>query len=183
MQSREDKAELRNRLISQGISTYPDALAAVHEFGRLVVEQCRKSLQSQLNDLQAAAAISLDERLIEPYWNPDRLSREKSDWGIWVAAKIKIEHCTLYCGLCWDKQEAYVMATLAFPSKSSRDSARQEFKRNGYTDVRDDFDEWELCFCEKIDASHAASFQDKLSGLVERWVQALKAMGGVSRLH
>lgn len=187
MEPRENRIEYtdsRSRLITQGITSYLDALAAMKEFERLVMEESRKTLASRLHDLENAVATPLSPEWIEDYRNPDcvKNDREWTHTYAWVATKIRIEKYTIYCGLYWDKQNlnsSSAMATLAFPTIASRDTALRKFKEKGHTGLRDDLDPRELSFYEEIDPSRASSFPEKLSALLGKWVLALKAVGGV----
>jgi hypothetical protein len=91
----------------------------------------------------------------------------------------KLGKYNLFCGLCWHERIAYATVTLGFPNRGLRDGALRRLKEKGFIDLRGDFYEYELCFCEEIDWRNMTSFSRKLSVLTDKWVSAFKTVGGV----
>lgn len=188
MESSENSGERtarRDLLFSQGITLYLDSMAAMKEFERLIVKESQEVLKSSLNDLAGAAQVPLDSGSIEVYRNPNSI-KDDEGWSptyAWIAAKMKIERYTIYCGLCWDNRIPYAMVTLGFPNRGLRDAALRRLREKGCAEPRANFDKTELCFCEAIDIELAASFPNKLGNLVGKWIVALKAVDGVTGLQ
>ncbi len=191
----EDNMEIKNEvhdtarsdLVTRGISSYLDVMAATKEFERQIMEESHRVLASSLHDLAAAARVPLQPDLIEDYRNPDSI-KDDAEWRsiptyAWLAVKIKAGTYTIYCGLCWDKRVPYAMVTLGFPNRRLRDAASSRLKEKGFRDIRDDFYVTELCFCEKIDAEPSASLSEKLKNLIIKWIQALNALNGAQGLQ
>ena len=61
-------------LLVEGMKSYPKALGALNEFGRLVVSTIREVVIEDLDNLASAIGISLREDEVGDYVRPNRLA-------------------------------------------------------------------------------------------------------------
>jgi hypothetical protein len=186
-----DKIDARNRLVSDGSASYVEALAAIAEFQRLVIDKSRTAMRAHLGDLAAAAGVTLRSNDLKDWINP--ASPQQKDWnhtyaGLGVGIDLNAKSCTLYSGLYWntDKQvpnPLVVMSSLAFVKDPTCDRALEKFEqRASGCELPTKFWKCELVFCEPIGPRDTTLLEDKLPVVIRKWVKAFKSVDGVQAL-
>jgi len=98
-------AERGNELLIQGGKSYPQALAALSEFGRLVLETCRTAFDEELANISRAMGVRISRNDLRNRRRPDRLERLSTPHGGDASLGIRIwrdsEGWRQYCHLVW----------------------------------------------------------------------------------
>lgn len=108
----ESRKQNANELLIEGAKTYPQALAALSEFRRLVVAACEEAFAPGLNDLSKALGLPLPQSQLKPYTNPDSLGASKidGDFGsLGVKLKEETNQSGQYCYLLWRGGKLYAV--------------------------------------------------------------------------
>ena len=92
-------------LLVEGMKSYPKALGALNEFGRLVVSTIREVVIEDLDDLSTAMGVNLPDDDVSGYVRPNRLANSNPKDAILGAVidRIGTLGWGLYFYLCWSK--------------------------------------------------------------------------------
>ncbi|HET9283063.1 MAG TPA: hypothetical protein VFR24_13975 [Candidatus Angelobacter sp.] len=106
----DNRQQNANELLIEGAKTYPQALAALSEFRRLVVAACEEAFTPNLSELSKYLGLPLPKNQLKQYTRPDSLgaSRIDGDFGsLGVKLVEEAEQSGQYCYLLWRGGKLY----------------------------------------------------------------------------
>ena len=101
-------------LLIEGITSYPKALGALNEFGRLVISTIRETVVEELGSLSTAVGLRLTENDLGDYLRPNRLgSFDPKNVSVGVKVdRISESGWSLYFVLFWSKAGASLSVSI-----------------------------------------------------------------------
>ena len=174
---------MRNKLVEDGFGSYLDALAAVREFQKAVIERSRRALEQKLNDLSKAMGIKREE--IKDYTDPAKLTNEELGKEGWVGIEFSNKP-VLYChfGLCFEREDSKCV-TKVVVSMWTDNVSRRDFLLEHCKKVSRDFDNYDgynIGLFMPITKDEINNFEAKLQELIDKWIEVWERVGGIKKL-
>ena len=176
---------MRNKLVDDGLGSYLDALTAVREFQKAIIERSRKALEEKLKDLSQAMGISVKREDIKDYTYPSELTNKELGVYEYVGIKFSRELMS-YCifGLYFERKDSKCVTevfVIMCPDKAPpRDFLLKHCKKvspNFYNDY------WnEIGLDITIGKDEMNNFEAKLQELIDKWIEVWESIGGIKKL-
>lgn len=118
-------------LLVEGTRSYPEALGALNEFGRLVISKIKTGLSEELGSLSSAVGIRLTENDLADYIRPNRMgSFDPNNVCLGVKVdRIAESGWSLYFVLFWLKGAACVSVSVWFRDGGLANSLHKTFNK------------------------------------------------------
>jgi len=118
-------------LLIEGITSYPKALGALNEFGRLVISTIREAVVEELGSLSTAVGLRLTENDLGDYLRPNRLgSFDPKNVSVGVKVdRISESGWSLYFVLFWSKGGASLSVSIWLKDGDVAKSAFTAFQK------------------------------------------------------
>jgi len=130
-----------DKLVEQGMQSYPFALLAIQQFRLEIQKRTQNVLKRKIKELGNAMGRDIKESDIQPYADPDGLSGSEYDgsWGL-ITLKLWVDPVACYFGISFGldnegKVESYVTAIMSPWYK-----AQMNFLLSKSKEITDDFD-------------------------------------------
>ena len=175
----------RNQLIEDVLGSYLDALTAVREFQKTIIERSRRALEEKLNDLSKAMGFDVKREEIKDYTYPSELTNK--ELGVYESVGIKFsKEVMYYCifGLSFEREDLKCV-TEVFVSMAPGKASQRDFLLEHCKKVSTDFvnDNWnDICLSMPISKDEINNFEAKLQELIGKWIEVWKKVGGIKKL-
>jgi hypothetical protein len=118
-------------LLVEGMKSYPKALGALNEFGRLVVSTIREVVIEDLDNLASAIGISLREDEVGDYVRPNRLAMSNPKDAVLGTRIDRIGQSGwgLYSYLYWSKGQPKLSVSIWLRDSTVAQSIVTAFKK------------------------------------------------------
>jgi hypothetical protein len=179
------KEDHKHALLVEGARSYPQALAALSEFRRLVVEECRAALSGQLQNIASAMAVPLSPKDVVPWTRPDSLSASLIDGdsgGLGVKLPGPGFHWGLYTYLTWGAGSLRAVDSIWFKDASWAERTYAAFLRQKPAYPMN-LDSKEVMLVRKISAEDMSQLSDILRNLNEEWKRLWKRVGSLKQFQ
>lgn len=177
------------KLIREGMVSYPEAVVALQEFQRVVQERCEEVVSKRLSELSKAIGVKLDDKEISNYPTLGRHTHVGWDGkSVWLSVRLILKDVgTLYFGVGWDsdkiaRREVTVATFVELSTKEAYDSALLKFKNIAGLEIKTKLKDHEIWLEETVPVKDAHMFQAHLNDLTTRFISAWQKIGGVKGL-
>lgn len=174
-----EQGKIVTELINEGLSSYLDALRAIVQFKKHIINKSKLVLEKRMDDLSKAMGIKFERKNVVPYTNDD----DSCTWG-WVTAKYVTEVIECYFGLSFernDKGSAIPYATVMMSTYNAlnRDYIMEEAEKYRISVENEDN---EISIYEEMQRHKSEDFEQILDALISKWVDLWTKIGGVAKL-
>jgi hypothetical protein len=181
----DNRKQNANELLVEGSKTYPQALAALSEFRRLVVAACEGALTPELGDLSKAMGLPLPKSQLKEYTRPDSLgsSRIDGDFGsLGVKIMEEAERSGQYCFLLWEGGKLNGVMDIYVNSKSiSLDIFASFQKLKPPFELR--VDNGDVMLMRPLQPADMPRLTELMLEVVSEWIKLWKGAGGLNRFR
>lgn len=175
--------EMRNQFVENGLDSYLDALTAVREFQKPIIERSRRALEEKLNDLSKAMEIDVKREEIKDYTYPAKLADKELGVEGWVAVTFSKEPVYCYFGLSFEREDSKcvtkVVVLVYTYTASQRDFLLEHCKKVSKNFTKDN---WNISLDMPISKEEINNFEAKLQDLIDKWIEVWKKVGGIKNL-
>jgi hypothetical protein len=171
-------------LLVEGMQSYPKALGALNEFGRLVVSTIRGVVIEDLDSLSRAIGIRLAEDEVGNYVRPNRLVTDNPKDAM---LGVKIDRIGelgwgLYFYIWWSKSQAKVRASIWLRDSNVAQSIVTAFKKiQSTTLVELDDSDREVCISRVLVPHNADQLPLIMSEVDQAFSQLWTKVGGLGK--
>jgi hypothetical protein len=178
---------LENNLdfLREGLNSYMNAMLALKQFQLEVQKKSKKVLEQNLKDLGQALGTRLEATAIQPYVNPSHPSKFDGTYA-WITSRLcnvpRLDSAeSAHFGLRWREIDGEAVLGVAagfwFRTASDGNAAKNAFGRGGDGLIYDPFGWY---FWDALPPEDAKSFEAKLDGLIKKWVELWREVGGLN---
>lgn len=184
--TKSEKEMAQSQLVESGLDSYLNALTAVREFQKIIIEKSRRVLEEKLNDLSKAMGIYVKREEIKDYTYPPELTNKELGVNEVVGIKFSKEVMS-YCifGLYFEREDLECV-TEVFVSMATDKASQRDFLLEHCKKVSPDFsnENWnEIWLSMSISKEEINNFEVKLQDLIDKWIAVWTDVEGIKNLQ
>ena len=178
----ENQSQTEYPLLIEGARSYPQALAALSEFQILVVDACRKALESELPKISTAMGIKLSREDFDVRIRPQKMENsdgENASLGLRIIRDT--EGWRQYHHLVWEKDGLGASSAIWFQDKTLAMNVSNALKKAGpKPPYVVDLDDSRAAFLmRRVTAEEMAQLPGILQELFREWTRLWQRIGGL----
>lgn len=184
----------RERLLSEGLTSYLNAVAALRSFREQVSRMCRTECERMWSDIQSSLKISTSHKVLDDYSEPTARSEGVLDpTYAYFGVGFDIPRLgDFYVGICWWSEDehrtpplqSWLSLGLQHKAKAARVGRLLSKLSNQKIKGPDesDYGDYELYTGRLISKPTPAACRKALRDDLKIWVSAWRQAGGVSKI-
>jgi|GEM_PF-1789225 len=194
-----ESTRMEGRFMDAGLRCYPQAMFALRDFRRLVLDSSKRVLRTKLPALGTAIGNSLSPDAISDHVNPNDLGQSDGRWG-WIAARLALPGIGTdsfgYFGVFWggddviEPEDVRVIAMVRLRNRKVCDGFMSDAEAAGSAESIRRAPENELSLTADLrsventfgsENGGPSVFETRLSDLIDQWTHILSRVKARTR--